>query len=235
MLERETVQDFAVGPPYAPQWDRPRVSLWRALLVAALLLLLATAMIVGLALKYGASFLRVNNPERSDVMLVLGGGDDMRYQKALELRKAGYADKIILDAETIGERYGTNNFKLASEYVARTGVKDVTVCPVTHDSTYSETEDAFRCLAPLNASSVLIVTSDYHTRRAFDIFRSRLPRYHWSVAAAWAPLEGDGSVRMSSDEWWKNREWAKTVLEEWERLIWWNLVDRWKPHLVYQS
>ena len=40
---------------------------------------------------------------------------------------------------------------------------------------------------------------------------------------------------MYSDQWWKNREWAKAVFQEWQRLIWWNLVDRWKPHLVYQS
>jgi len=238
MFERETAEDFGAGRPYAAEWDRdhPRMTLWRAFLILAVVFLLFTAIIVGLGLKYGASFLRVNHPERSDVIVVLGGGwDDSRYFKALELRKAGYADKIVLDAEDFGEKYGTNNFKLASDFVARSGVKNVTLCPVTHGSTYGETEDVVRCIAPLKVSSILMVTSDYHTRRAFDIFKSRLPKYHWSIAASWVPLEPDGSRRMYSDQWWKDRQWAKTVFEEWQRLIWWNLVDRWKPHLVYQS
>ena len=28
--------------------------------------------------------------------------------------------------------------------------------------------------------------------------------------------------------WWTNREWAKTALDEWVKLAWWEMVDRWK-------
>src|SRR5580693_8799663 len=28
--------------------------------------------------------------------------------------------------------------------------------------------------------------------------------------------------------WWTHREWAKTCLGEWERLIWWDALERWK-------
>jgi hypothetical protein len=27
--------------------------------------------------------------------------------------------------------------------------------------------------------------------------------------------------------WWTRRQWAKTVLDEWLRLLWWSVVDRW--------
>jgi hypothetical protein len=40
---------------------------------------------------------------------------------------------------------------------------------------------------------------------------------------------------MSGDDWWKHRRWAKALLDEWEKLIWWELVDRWKPHLVVKG
>jgi hypothetical protein len=29
-------------------------------------------------------------------------------------------------------------------------------------------------------------------------------------------------------QWWQHREWAKVNFEEWSKLIWWELVDRWR-------
>lgn len=194
------------------------------------------AVVVILAMEYAASFLRVNHPEHADVILVLGGGmDDSRYWRAVDLMKAGYADKIVLDAEASGKKYGKSNADLASDFLERVHAQNTTVCPAYADSTYGETEDVARCLAPLKVHSVLIVTSDYHTRRAFAIFKARLPRYHWSIADAWEPYADGGPQRMPADNWWKNRRWAKTILQEWEKLIWWEVVDRWRAHPVGQS
>jgi uncharacterized SAM-binding protein YcdF (DUF218 family) len=99
------------------------------------------------------------------------------------------------------------------------------VCPTVQDSTFGEAADVNRCLARLNLSSVLIVTSNFHTRRALGIFQKRLPQYHWSVAAASAPYH-------YADQWWKHRAWAKTVLDEWEKFAWWELVDQWRPDVA---
>jgi hypothetical protein len=27
--------------------------------------------------------------------------------------------------------------------------------------------------------------------------------------------------------WWKHRQWAKTNVDEWLRMFWWQAVDRW--------
>jgi len=209
----------------------------RLLLVIAAVVLVAVTALIAFAMVYGASFLRVNAPQRADVILILGGGlDDARYWRAVEMMQAGYGDRIVLDAEAEVQKFGQSNVDLAREFLERSHAQNTTVCPVYADSTYGETEDAARCLGPMNVSSVLIVTSDYHTRRAFSIFKARLPHYHWSIAAAFAPYEdGGGPQRMLSDKWWKNRRWAKTILAEWQRIIWWELVDRWRPHLVVQS
>ena len=69
--------------------------------------------------------------------------------------------------------------------------------------------------------TVLIVTNDFHTRRVFSIFRRRLPQYHWSVAAA----HDDYFFGLP---WWHKREWAKTNLTEWEKLLWWELWESWQ-------
>jgi hypothetical protein len=34
--------------------------------------------------------------------------------------------------------------------------------------------------------------------------------------------------RQFGMNWWTNRQWAKVNLEEWMRLTWWQLVDRWR-------
>ena len=78
-------------------------------------------------------------------------------------------------------------------------------------------------LHPNPISSVLLVTSDFHTRRALSIFKSRLPNYRWSVAAC-----RDDSVFQP--DWWRRREWAKTAFMEWTKLIWWEAVDRWREY-----
>ncbi len=207
-----------------------------ALLIMAVILLIGVAIAVGLAMAFGASFLRVNSPQHADVILILGGGmDDSRYWRAVELMKAGYADRIVLDAEDFFTKYGKTNADLAREFLARIHAEHVTVCPVYGESTYSETEDVAQCLAPMKVSSVLIVTSDYHTRRAFSIFKARLPRYRWSITGAYAAVPPIPNQILTADKWWKSRQWAKTILDEWEKLIWWELVDRWRPHLVVQG
>ena len=216
--------------------QRPAIQptyVWRILLWVAATLLVGLTVLVGLSFEYGASLLRVNRPEHADLILVLGGGmDDSRYWRAVDLMKAGFADKIVLDAEAGGQKYGKSNADLANEFLERIHAEHTSVCPVYNESTYGETEDVARCLAPMKVSSVLIETSDYHSRRAFAIFKARLPYYHWSIANTYAPYQHGAPQRMAGDNWWRDRRWARTILEEWEKLIWWELVDRWRPHLV---
>jgi len=229
-------QETSVELPRRQQSDGSRTTVPHVLFWVAAVLLVFAAILVGLSFEYAASFLRVNAAERSDVIVVLGGGlDDSRYWRGVELMKAGYAPMMILDAEEGGEKYGKSNAQLAREFLDHVHAENTSVCPVYADSTYGETVDVAHCLAPLHVSYVLIVTADYHTRRALSIFKARLPNYHWSIADAYAPVEDGSKQRLAGDNWWKNRRWAKTIFEEWQKLIWWELVERWKPHLVVQA
>ena len=75
-------------------------------------------------------------------------------------------------------------------------------------------------LQPIPHSAIL-VTDDYHTRRALSIFRQLLPQYHWTAGATRNDF-------LFGQPWWKNREWAKTYLIECQKLLWWELWDRWR-------
>lgn len=185
---------------------------------------LAIVALVIVLLSHAGSFLILNAPEHADAILVLDGGDGS-YWHAVQLQKQGYADRILLGASVTRTLFGKPEADLATEFLDRTSPLRAEVCPTLQGSTFGEAADVKRCLERLNISSVLIVTSDFHTRMALSIFQKRLPQYHWSVAAASAPYH-------DADQWWKHRAWAKTVLDEWQQLAWWELVDRWRPDVA---
>ncbi len=178
---------------------------------------------------HSAAVLVANDPSPSDVVLVLAGDrNDSRFWYAMKLMNEGYASRMILDVQAQVGQYGVSDSELAQAFVTKNASGRVVVCEVLGDSTFDETMDAARCLQTFRPSSVLLVTTGYHTRRALTIFRHRLPEYQWHVAALGGPLEPGTPWVRTADQWWRNRRWAKSVLDEWQKWIWWCLVDRWR-------
>jgi len=167
-----------------------------------------------------ARFLVVNNPEPADAIVTLAGETNRRPARALELLRRGMASHLLFDAEDDERVYDLGLTEIAQRYAnTLTEANRITVCAIRGRSTFDETADVARCLRPLNARRILIVTSNYHTRRALTIFTHRLPQYHWSIAATGDPV---------SVAWWTNRELAKSAFDEWTKLLWWEAVDRWR-------
>jgi uncharacterized SAM-binding protein YcdF (DUF218 family) len=187
-------------------------------------LLIALFLLVLLALlaTQAAHFLVVDSPEKSDAIVVLAGETHDRPARALELLRQGVAPRVLFNASDGTRIYDQKLIDVAQRYV--NGLPDanrVSVCPIAGLSTIAEADDVSRCLQPLGAHRVLLVTSDFHTRRALMIFRHRLPQYQFSVAAARSPAE-------FGEAWWTNREWAKVTFDEWSKMFWWETVDRWR-------
>jgi uncharacterized SAM-binding protein YcdF (DUF218 family) len=167
-------------------------------------------------------FLVVNQPRKSDVMVVLAGETDRRPARALQLLDQGYASRLILDVPAEARIYQWNQVEIARKYVeGLPQAGSIVVCPIYARSTRDEARDVSRCLQGTRAARVLLVTSDFHTRRALSIF-NRVSPADYSVAAAFDANE-------FGVQWWRHREWAKTNMGEWIKLIWWELVDRWRP------
>ena len=183
---------------------------------------LAVMAIMIAAASQAARFLVLDQPEKSDAILVLAGDTRARPARALELLRQGMAPHVFMDVETRDIVYGQPLTEIAQKYVnALPEATRISVCPIAGFSTKAEAADASPCLQSLGAHRVLIVTSDYHTRRALQIFRHCLPQYYFSVAAA--PNPDQFGVH-----WWTKREWAKTTFDEWSKLVWWEAVDRWR-------
>ncbi len=186
-------------------------------LLLVLLLLIVFALFAG-------RLLVVNAPEKADAIVVLAGGsDDNRYYRGLELLRAGYAPRMYVDALADTQKFGHRETEYAQKFIDETAGPDVArvkVCGIVGDSTVAETAAVARCLQADAARRVLLVTSEYHTRRALSIFRKSLPSYEILVAAA-------PDVRFGV-KWWQHREWAKVTLEEWEKLLFWEMFERWR-------
>jgi hypothetical protein len=166
-------------------------------------------------------FLVVNQPRKSDVMVVLAGETDLRPARALELLDQGYASRLILNVPAEAKIYQWNQAEIARKYVeGLPQAGSITICPIYGHSTRDEAHDVSRCLQGISARRVLLVTSDFHTRRTLSIFSRVLPA-DYSVAAAFDANE-------FGVQWWRHREWAKVNFDEWLKLIWWELVDSWR-------
>ncbi|HZD48796.1 MAG TPA: YdcF family protein [Silvibacterium sp.] len=194
-------------------------------MTARLIIAAAAISLAVFAILHAGDFLVVNHPERSDVIVVLGGDhNDRRYWRGVELLRDGYGRHMLLDAMA-DQSYGQSFAERAANFVAESAGEQksqIVVCTVTNDSTVQESSDVRRCLAQMQPApqSALLVTNDFHTRRALSIFRSRLPQYRWSAAAV-------NDTAIFGELWWRDREWAKTCFVEWEKLLWWKLFESW--------
>jgi hypothetical protein len=166
--------------------------------------------------------LLVDSPEHADAILVLAGETQVRPQEGVQLLQEGYAPRLILNVDNQERVFNFSLPELAQRWEQSLPQgQQMSTCTIMGLSTQEECHEAAQCLKRFNAHNVLIVTSDFHTRRALSIFQHELPGLHFSVAAAYNPV-------TFGTAWWKHREWAKTTFNEWTRLLWWEAVDRWR-------
>jgi len=168
------------------------------------------------------TLLVVDDPKPSDVIVVLAGETDHRPAHALQLLQQGYGRRVLLDVPADAMIYDTQQMEIAQKYVQNLQqAASIAICPIVGLSTRDESHDVAQCLTHEQGTRILLVTSAFHTRRSLSTFRHELRGKAFSVAAA----RDDTQFGV---HWWTHRQWAKTCVDEWLRLIWWNAVERWR-------
>lgn len=188
-----------------------RTWLWAVVVLAA-----------GVFLANAGKMLVVDAPAPSDVIVVLAGETDRRPVRALQLFDQGYGRKIILNVPAQAQVYAFTQIELAEKYIQ--GLPqgaEMRICPIEGLSTRDEALDVKKCLGREEGGRVLLVTSDYHTRRTLNIFRHEIPNKAFSVAAA-------TDETQFGTRWWRHRQWAKVFFDEGLRWVWWKAVDQWR-------
>ena len=161
-----------------------------------------------------ASFLvRSELPQHADAAFVAAGDfSGHRILKAAELVREGYVPKAIVSGPE--DLYGVYECDLAIQFAGRAGYPESYFLrfPNRALSTNEEAHGAAEEFQKLGVKRVLLVTSDYHTRRAGNFFRAAAPGVDFIVVAA-------PDDHFSASGWWRYREGRKTFLVEWEKTI----------------
>lgn len=182
-----------------------------ALCVLALVIWLVRVPLLTLA---GRVLVEDNAPSRADAILVLGGDDlGTRIVKAAELAKQGYSPYVLVSGppNLLGhDSDGTIEFAERKGYAASL-FHPVWLPPGT-DSTRSEATFLGNYLRAHQIKHILLVTSNYHTRRAARLWRKQASWIAVTVIAAPDPF-------FTPDGWWKSRTGQKTCFLEWTKTI----------------
>jgi uncharacterized SAM-binding protein YcdF (DUF218 family) len=161
----------------------------------------------------GRYLVRTDPEEKADIVLVLAGdsyGD--RIRTGAELVRKGLAPKVLVSGPA--GIYGSHECDLAIPFAVRAGYPESYFLhgENTAKSTVEEAEQMVPKLAQLAAKHVLLVTSDFHTRRSARIFRRRAPGMQFTVIGAPGP-------EFSPNAWWKNRQGQKIAFNEWTKTV----------------
>ncbi len=184
--------------------------LWLLLLLLALCVVawFARAPILTAA---GAFLVEDDGPHPADVAVVMGGdeyGD--RVLEAAKLASKGYAPYVLISFEPRFTPY-CDETKL---YAESKGYPDTLFreFPNNAESTRSEVQDLEGYFQAHGIHTILLVTSNYHTRRAAQMMRKQDPRL-----GIWVEPAPDPYFQPST--WWKTREGQKTFFHEWLKTI----------------
>jgi len=146
-------------------------------------------------------------PRKVDVVLVLGGGADSRPFAAAALWKKGYARRVLLPAVKMSpeaaEGLMPSETEICRKVLVIRGVapEAIEVLEGTVDSTFDEAASLSRYLDAHPNTTVAIVTTDWHTRRARTVFRKVLGERAGQIYFVGIPPD-----RYGADDWWKTEE-----------------------------
>jgi uncharacterized SAM-binding protein YcdF (DUF218 family) len=173
---------------------------------------------------------RVPGAERADAIAVLSGSEVYRERDeyAAELFKAGRAARVVLtnDDEPGGwsqERQRTMLFvERAQEALTRAGVppQSIEVAPGSVASTYDEAATLAAYARARGWRSVIVVTSGYHSRRAWWTLRRAFAGS--GVRVGLEPVTA-GAQSPSPWTWWASAAGWRMVAGEYVKLVYYRL------------
>ncbi|KJS67463.1 MAG: hypothetical protein JL50_08200 [Peptococcaceae bacterium BICA1-7] len=158
---------------------------------------------------YGRFLVVDESPDKCDAIVVLGGENVTRVGRGVELFREGYGDKIIMSG---GGRLTT---KLAEADLMLMEARDLGVDPAAvllereSESTYENAVFVKQIVMEKGIKSFLLVTSNYHTRRARQIFSRVFDGTGVRIITVSA-----SDPKFSPDSWWKKGEGQQRALTE---------------------
>ncbi len=210
-----------------------RGRLWAWLVAVGALVAIAYAVRAPLLERAGRFLVLEEPPAAADAIVVLAGSLPDRILEAVALFNDGFAPRIILCREPESQAWARlrargvrvlSGYETNRDIALQLGVPAAAIEIVDRPagSTFGEAEVALHYAGQHGYRSILLVTSKMHTRRAAAIYRHLAGD---SVRIIARPAREDG---YRPDAWWHSRVDTRRVIIEYQKLLVFNLIDRWR-------
>ncbi|MGH9345101.1 MAG: YdcF family protein, partial [Terriglobia bacterium] len=180
---------------------------------------------IALLFRFGGEMLVRTDPlpQHAQVAVALNGsiaGVLARTSEAVRLLQRGIVDGVIVSippAGYWGESIPADANRYFTKHFGRDVAARILYCISDADSTIEEARAVEQCLNARRWRSVIIVTSNYHSRRAGRIWRRALAKADPPFALY---VDGVADGAFQPRGWWRKRTYAKTWLLEACKLVW---------------
>ncbi|MBF0753486.1 YdcF family protein [Jeotgalicoccus nanhaiensis] len=166
----------------------------------AVIIICITLMLIVTSVIDSFNHSETDRPEKADVIIMLGGGDKGRMEKAAELYHEGYADYVIITPES------EDIYPQSTEFARELGIpEDAIIEEYEATSTYTNAVESFKIMDEYGFDSALVVTSDYHLKRSKLIYdRVSDGQYDLKYIAALGAGGEKWNERSYADRIWFN-------------------------------
>lgn len=183
--------------------------------LAALVFLAAVALLLFFfrfsLMRAAGEWLVVSDPLQPSNAIIILSGDDVRGDRAAraaQLYKAGWAPVVVASGSEL--RSYLSEADLEMHDLTDDGVPASAIIPLRQRALYTlqESRDLLQLCAAEHWTKIIVVTSNFHTRRARYIFRHVFP-HSIDVRVTPAP-----DADFDPDSWWETRQGTKTFARE---------------------
>ncbi len=158
-------------------------------------------------------------PQPTDYVMVQGGDETTRPFTAAALIKAGYARYAIAakikQSPNVSARVLPPTHEIIRQSLIKCGVpeRNILILPGEAATTFDEAAALAAFLENRPTARVLVITSDFHTRRSRWIFAGMLADRAGQVSFVSAPTD-----IFPLDRWWHYEEGFTTIANEYAKL-----------------
>lgn len=174
----------------------------------------------------GSWLVRKDKIEKADAIVILMGHTADRVLEANDVFVEGFSGKIIIinnfqiGAEAL-RQHGViipNKATLAVEALKQLGIEKERIFLLQGHatSTADEARIVKNYIEQNRLDTIILVTSNYHTRRASSIFEQEFDKFDNDVTVISCPSKYTG---YDGSSWWKSREEKKIVFYEYLKLL----------------
>lgn len=168
-------------------------------------------------------------PEKSDLIVILGGGNVERGLAAADAYGRGLAPRVFVAGEVPPDGYDTlrrrgvsypESRELMIRMLQELGVPEsaILTSDTPSESTAMEAQLVRNLVEEESLRSLILVTSPTHARRAFLVFKKEMAGREVRILAIPSPYSN-----YDPEGWWKNRQQFRDVALEYQKLLYYFL------------